>query len=225
MKTIGMLVAVEMGAVLARYGTARSVETRCGFTVHHYDMDGYTLCVMHSGAGELAAAAATALLLDRYGAELIVNFGVVGGLTPEMAQTKTCVVEKVVHYDFDTSAYDGTKPGQYCEFPDEFIPLDTALVERACAIDPTLRRVVCASGDKFVDKPEEKTALHERFGADICEMEAAAVALTCRRANIPCLLIKTVSDGLLGGAEEFGTALEKTSAQALAVADRIIRDL
>ena len=219
-----MLVAVEMGAVLERYGTARSVEQRCGFAVHCYDMDGYRLCVVHSGAGEIAAAAATALLLDRYEAGLIVNFGVVGGLTPEMAQTKTCVVEKVVHYDFDTSAYDGTKPGQYSEFEDEFIPLDTSLVDKAAAIDPTLKRVICASGDKFVDAPEAKTALHERFGAEICEMEAAAVALTCRRAGVPCLLIKTVSDGLLGGAEEFGAALEKTSAQALSVADRIIRE-
>lgn len=224
MKTIGMLVAVEMGAVLARYGTARCVEERCGFAVHLYDMDGYRLCVVHSGAGEIAAAAAAALLLDRYGAELIVNFGVVGGLTPEMARTKTCVVEKVVHYDFDTSAYDGTKPGQYAELPDEFIPLDAGLIDRAVALDPTLRRVICASGDKFVDRPEAKRALHERFGAEICEMEAAAVALTCHRAHVPCLLIKTVSDGLLGGAEEFGAALEATSAQALAVADRIIRE-
>ena len=60
MKKIGMLVAVEMGAVLSRYGTAREVETRHGFEVHTYDMDGYTLYVMHSGAGEIAAAAAAA---------------------------------------------------------------------------------------------------------------------------------------------------------------------
>ena len=47
MKKIGMLVAVEMGAVLGRYGTARAVERRCGFEVHTYDMEGYTLRVIH----------------------------------------------------------------------------------------------------------------------------------------------------------------------------------
>ena len=225
MKKIGMLVAVEMGAVLSRYGTARSVETRHGFEVRTYEMDGYTLYVMHSGAGEIAAAAAAALLIDRYEVELLVNFGVVGGLTAEMAQTKTCVVEKVVHYDFDTSAYDGTLPGQYAEYPDVYLPTTASLVERAVQIAPELKRVICASADKFVDGQEAKSALHEKFGADICEMEAAAVVLTCNRSDVPCLLIKTVSDGLLGGAEEFGVALQHTSELCLEVADRIIREL
>ena len=220
-----MLVAVEMGAVLSRYGTARGVEKRHGFEVHRYDMAGYTLYVMHAGAGEIAAAAAAALLIDRYEVELLVNFGVVGGLTPEMAQTETCVVERVVHYDFDTSAYDGTLPGQYAEYPDVYIPTTASLVERAVQIAPELRRVTCASADKFVDGPEAKSALHERFGADICEMEAAGVVLTCNRSGVPCLLIKTVSDGLMGGAEEFGAALARTSALCLEVADRIIREL
>ena len=220
-----MLVAVEMGAVLERYGTARAVEKRHGFEVHTYDMDGYTLHVMHSGAGEIAAAAAAALLIDRYEAELIVNFGVVGGLTPEMAQTKTCVVERVVHYDFDTSAYDGTLPGQYAEYPDVYIPATPSLVERAVQIAPELKKVTCASADKFVDGGEAKRALHERWGADICEMEAAAVVLTCNRSAVPCLLIKTVSDGLMQGGEDFGTALRHTSELCLEVADRIIREL
>ena len=91
-----MLVAVEMGAVLSRYGQAVAEETRHGFRVLTYDMGAYRLFVIGSGAGEIAAAAACQLLIDRYEAELVVNFGVVGGLTEEMGQTKTCVVEKVV---------------------------------------------------------------------------------------------------------------------------------
>jgi len=225
MKKIGMLVAVEMGAVLSRYGAARASEVRHGFEVLTYGMPAYTLYVIHSGAGELAAAAAAQLLIDRYEVELVVNFGVVGGLTPEMAQTKTCVIEKVVHYDFDTSAYDGTLPGQYAEYPDVYLPATPALVERAVQIAPELKKVICASADKFVDGPEAKGALHERFGADICEMEAAAVVLTCNRAGVPCLLIKTVSDGLMGGAEDFATALAHTSELCLSVADTIIREL
>ena len=225
MKRIGMLVAVEMGAVLSRYGSAASAEERHGFQVYLYDMQGYRLYVIKSGAGEIAAAAAAQLLIDRYEVEMIVNFGVVGGLTEEMAQTETCVVERVVHYDFDTSAYDNTRPGQYAEYPDEYLYPTPELVERAVAIAPELRRVTCASGDKFVDGQQAKAALHERWGAHICEMEAAAVVLTCGRAKLPCLLIKTVSDGLLEGAEAFGDALQRTSEQCLAVADRIIREL
>ena len=225
MKKIGMLVAVEMEAVLSRYGSAQRTEERSGFRVYIYAMDGYTLYVVHSGAGELAAAAAAQLLIDRYEVELLVNFGVVGGLTEEMAQTKTVVVEKVVHYDFDTSAYDGTLPGQYAEYPDVYLPATPGLVEKALQLAPELKKVICASADKFVDAQAAKEDLHRRFGADICEMEAAAVVLTCNRCGVPCLLIKTVSDGLAGGAEEFGVALGRTSELCLKVADRIIREL
>ena len=225
MKRIGMLVAVEMDAVLRRYGTAERVEKRNGFETHLYNMGGYELCVLRSGAGEIAAAAAALLLIDRYEVELLVNFGVVGGLTEEMAQTKTCVVERVVHYDFDTSGYDHCLPGQYAGYPDEYLRPTPALVERAAAICPELKRVTCASADKFVDGQEAKSALQRRWGADICEMEAAAVVLTCDRGGVPCLLIKTVSDGLTQGGEDFGTALEATSTLGLEVADRIIREL
>ena len=225
MKAIGMLVAVEMDAVLRRYGTAERVEKRHGFEIHVYNMGAYALYVIRSGAGEIAAAAAAQMLIDRYEVEMIVNFGVVGGLTEEMAQTRTCVVERVVHYDFDTSSYDKCLPGQYMGYPDEFLRPSPALVARAVAVCPELKRVTCASGDKFVEGREAKSALHARWNADICEMEAAAVVLTCDRSGVPCLLIKTVSDGLTQGGEDFGTALGHTSALCLEVADRIIREL
>ena len=223
MKTIGMVVAVEMDAVLAKYGRAAGVEKRGGFEVHRYEGGDYTLYIVSAGAGELAAAAATELLIAVYGAELIVNFGVVGGLTEEMALARTVAVESVVHYDFDTSAWDGCEIGRYAAFPTPRIPTTPELVERACALFPELRKVVCASADKFVGSPEKKRELHERFGADICEMEAAGVVLTCRRAGVPCLVIKTVSDGITGGAEEFSKELTRSAEICLAVTDEIIR--
>ena len=225
MKKIGMLVAVEMDAVLRRYGTAKRVENRHGFEMHLYDMGEYEVYVLRSGAGEIAAAAAAELLIDRYEVELIVNFGVVGGLTAEMGQTKTCVVERVVHYDFDTTEYDHCLPGQYMGYADAYLHPAPELIDRAVALFPELKRVTCASGDKFVAGEAAKSALHERWDADICEMEAAAVVLTCDRAQIPCLLIKTVSDGLTQGGEDFGTDLQHTSQLCLEVADRIIREL
>ena len=225
MKTIGMIVAVEMDAVLARYGRAAGVERRGGFEVHRYEGGDYRLFIVSAGAGELAAAAATELLIAGYGAEMVVNFGVVGGLTEDMALARTVVVESVVHYDFDTSAWDGCEVGRYAAYPTPRIPTTPALVDRACALFPELRRVVCASADKFVAGAEAKKALHERFGAEICEMEAAGVVLSCNRAGVPCLVIKTVSDGITGGAEEFARELTRSAELCLAVTDRIIREL
>lgn len=225
MKTIGLLVAVEMDAVLARYGEPKEKRHIDGFELLRYENESYTICAVNAGAGELAAAAAVQLLISVCHVDLLVNFGVVGGLTPEMAMARTCVVESVVHYDFDVSEWQNIEPGRYMQYPTPFIPTTPTLVEKACAIEPTLRRVVCASADKFVGAAEKKRALHERWGAEICEMEAAGVVLSCARAGLPCLLIKTVSDGIMGGAEEFNRELNRSAGICLAIADKIIREL
>ena len=225
MKKIGMLVAVEMDAVLRRYGTAERREKRSGFEIHVYDMGAYELYAIRSGAGEISAAAATQMLIDRFEVELVVNFGVVGGLPEEMALAHTVVVESVVHYDFDTSAWDGCEVGRYAAYPTPRVPTTPEPVARALALYPELKKVVCASADKFVAGGEAKRTLHERFGADICEMEAAAVVLTCSRAGVPCLVIKTVSDGITGGAEEFSKELTRSAEICLSITDEIIRAL
>ena len=202
-KRVGMMVAVEIDSLLAKYGQAKEKHRCFGFDVYEYEADGAEIFAIHSGAGEIAAAAATQLLISEFGVSVVVNFGVVGGLTEEMGLAKTVIVEKVVHYDFDTSAFGGWVKGQYEGYDSPYIPLDGELIEKACRIEPSLKRVICASGDKFVAGGEAKRALAEEFGADICEMELAAIVLTCDRCGVPCVAIKTVSDGVEGGAEDF----------------------
>ena len=225
MKKIGMIVAVEMDAVLSLYGGPKGREERGGFTVYTYENDTYTLFVINSGAGEIAAAAAAELLIACYGAELIVNFGVVGGLTEAMTMARTVVVERVVHTDMDTSDWDGCEPGRYLAYPTRYIPAAPELIGKALEAAPELLPVTCASADKFIGGEEKKRALHDEFDADICEMEAAGILLTANRAGVPCLLIKAVSDGITGGAEEFAREIRHSSEVCLEVADRIIRSL
>lgn len=222
MKKIGMVVAIEMDAVRDRYGHAEKIENRENYDLYAYEMPGGRLYVLHCGIGELASAAGTQFLISRYQVDLIVNFGVVGGLTDQMSKQKVCLVERVVHHDFDLSEFAPVKPGQYPDSPDVFLSATPELVERAAALHPELKRVVCASGDQFVGTAEKKRALHERFSADICEMEAAGVLRTCLRNAVPCLLVKAVSDGLEDGAEECGRELERAAALCLRIVDEII---
>ena len=56
-------------------------------------------------------------------------------------------------------------------------------------------------------------------------LTAAAVAMTCNRNKVPVMMIKAVSDSILGGAEEFNTAVERASDEAFGVTDRVIRAL
>ena len=225
MKKIGMIVAVEMDAVLSRFGDPKGKERRGGFTVYHYENETYGLSVVSSGAGEIAAAAAAELLIAVYEVSLLVNFGVVGGLTEEMTMARTVVVEKVVHTDFDTHDWDGCEIGRYAAYPTRYVPADPELVKKALEAAPELIPVTCASADKFIGREDRKRALHGEFAADICEMEAAGILLTANRAGVPCLLIKAVSDGITGGAEEFEREIRHSSEVCLEVTDRIIRTL
>lgn len=222
---VGLLVAVEIESVVSKYGHPVNKEFAGGFEVLRYKNKYYELCVVNSGVGEIAAAAATQMLIDVYDVKMVVNFGVVGGLTEEMSLAKTCIVEKAVHYDFDLSQLDSVAIGQYPNFMDIYLYPDKTLIEKALSICPYLKKVTCASGDKFVSLPEEKFKLHRDFGADICEMESAAIILTCNRNKIPCLLIKAVSDSLVGGGGEFYSELKKTSDICFFVTDKLIKEM
>ena len=222
MKKIGMIVAIEIDAVLNRYGKPIAEKDAAGCRILEYRTEKYSLVVAHCGVGEIAAASATQYLITGYGVDLILNFGVVGGLTAAMSKTKTCIVRKVVHYDFDTSAIDGIEVGRYLQYPDAYLPSTEELVEKALSIYPDLVPVICASADKFVADPAKKEELHTRYGADICEMEAAGVVLTCNRNGVPCVIVKIVSDGIGGGAEEFLRAKYETADICFGIVDRII---
>ena len=72
---------------------------------------------------------------------------------------------------------------------------------------------------------EKKNELRETFSADICEMEAAGILLTCHKNKIPSLFIKVVSDGLTGDANEYWSEKKSTSVLALEVLLKIIDQL
>lgn len=224
MKNIGMIVAVEIEAVLNKYGKPIELEYP-GYKVYEYKIEDKNLFVIHSGAGEIAAAMATQFLISQLQVEFIVNFGVVGGLTEEMSLAKTCIVESVIHYDFDTSEADDCEIGRYDEYPSSYIPTTKEILDRALTINPDLKPVICASADKFVGREEKKKDLHNRFNADICEMEAAGIVLTCNRNKVPCLLIKTVSDSISGGAEEFRRSINESARICLEITNKIINSL
>ena len=224
-KKIGVVVAVEVDAVLSKYGEPKETVKKNGYTVRTYENKDFVMHVLDSGAGEIAAAAGTQFLISEFGVDMILNFGVVGALTEEMKTAELCVVDKVIHYDLDTTGWLNLPRGQYPDMPSNYVPTDRELLERALAVNPSLRKVVCASADKFVDAAEKKAELNSLYGADICEMEAAGVVLTCTRNGVPCLLIKAISDSLTGGGAEFMTELRRVSAICFDVVDKIIRNI
>ena len=211
---IGMIVAMpeELAGLLAECGTPLGSKRFRGYEVLEFEIGANTVYVAGSGAGEIAAASTTQMLISMFDVDMIINFGVVGGLTPEMGLCSAVAIEKVVHYDYDVSPFFGDGSYVPCQYPGEksiYLNTDERLLELALASVPGLKPVICASGDKFVEGSEAKRALHDKYNADICEMEAAGILITCKRCRVPALFIKAVSDGVDGGAKEFSTMINE----------------
>lgn len=222
---IGIVVAVEIGAVLSKYGEpSESVNLR-GYKVHTYRGSSFDMFVVDSGAGEISAAAGTQLLIDRFDVDMIINFGAVGALSEAMKTAELCVVDSVIHYDFDTTGWLNLARGQYPGRNSAYLKATPELVNKVLQLRPGMMKAVCASADKFIDRAEDKAALREAYGADICEMEAAGILLTCLRNEVPCLMIKAISDTLLGGGREFMNELARVSEKCFEVVDQLVREM
>ena len=222
---IGLLIAVseELEAFL-KIGEAMTEETAAGKTVYRVKMEGHDISAIQSGCGEIDAAAATMLLIAKYGCEVILNFGVTGALEEDLKVEDLFVAEKACHYDFDVSPYAPVKKCQYMEYPDEFIPLDAELVSLVTEKVPGIRKVAVASADKFVEDREEKIRLRG-LGCGICDMEIAAIARVCERSGIRCLSIKCISDTFEGGAGDFAQNVRKSAEKAFAALREVMRVL
>ncbi len=223
---IGLLIAIkrEMEAFL-NSGEERTEEVVSGRTVYKTRMEGHDMYVVQSGCGEIDAAAATMLLIVKYGCEAILNFGVTGALDRELKVEDLFVAEKVWHYDFDVTPFaDTIKVGQYEEYPDEFIPLDAGLADLVAERIPGIRRIAVASGDKFVEDRAEKLRLGES-GCGICEMELAGIARTCERSGVKCLSIKCISDAFDGTGEDFEKNVKASAEKAFRAIREVLKAL
>ena len=225
MKRIGVIVAIETDSLFEHYGKLEKLPSPPGFNLYILHKPNCDLYVLHTGVGEVAAAAGTQYLISACQVELVVNFGVVGGLTQAMAKQRLCVVQRVVHYRFDASKYLNIEVGRVPEHADIFIYTDKNLVNQALIINPDLAPVTCASGDWFVDSAEDKRRIHADFAADICDMEAAGIVLTCETNDVPCLMLKAVADSLAGGGKEFWKELQSAALVCLQTADKVIENL
>ena len=191
---IGFVVAMskEMQVFLRALDGEPSLDKVGGFSVYSYKAGDNTLYMVDSGVGEISSSNATFMLYQVYGVDIVINFGVCGSLNSKLNIADIVYGGSVYHFDRDTSSLDGVEIGYYTEFGERFLSVDGALLDKALSIykAPVVR---VASSEKFVADSALKARL-VGVGADVCEMESAGVLVTAKRLNIPCLIIKAISD-------------------------------
>ncbi len=157
-----------------------------GKSVWEGEAFGRAFTLLVSGVGKANAAAASMLALS-HGAKCLLNFGVAGGITPRAKIGALFQIERTVQYDFDLSQINGTPIGTLDDRSSPFLPVS--------ARKNDFLKATLATGDRFVNGNAEQ-GLFRQLGADLREMEGAAIAQVCGDAGIPCLLFKSVSDNI-----------------------------
>lgn len=196
---IGAVIAMQCEAdILLKDMQVTSHEVRCGKNVYVGKAHGKDVALIVCGVGKVNAASGAQMLLDVYHAQVLLNFGVAGGIKESTEIAGVYQIEKVVQYDFDLAGLNGTKIGTLDEFQENYLPLSTL----PKSILP-LRKL--ATGDRFNDNPDDYLLIKDYMQADIREMEGGAVAQVAIHAKVPCYLWKSISDkaGNVSSFEQF----------------------
>ena len=196
MNKIGIIVAMksEFEALYDKIGTRIEIINSGFREIYHYKRNNLDIYVTDTAEGEIAAASMTQYLITKFNVEMILNFGLCGSLNNKYQCKDLVLVKELIHYQFDISELDSTSVvGLYPGQESNIFITDDNLRKNIIKIE-NIPEVRVASGDKFIGSESGKKFLINNFNADICEMEAAGIIITAKANNIPCLLIKCISD-------------------------------
>ena len=160
-----------------------------------------------SGIGKVAAAIAATILINRFECNTVINTGIGGGLKIDIKTLDLVISDGAVYHDVDVTAFNykiGQLPGH-----EQIIPTDKKLKDTAVEIanemakndNFTVYSGLVATGDQFVAGKEIRENIDKNFPeAYVTEMEGCAIAQVCHTFNIPCLIIRSISDNANGEA-------------------------
>lgn len=176
-----------------------TVETAAGMEFYRGRVNGKEVVVVRSGIGKVNAAVCSQILVDKFGAEAIVNTGIAGSLKAEIDIGDIVLSSDSVQHDMDATGF-GYPLGQIPRMETFAFPADRKLLELAekCCrqVNPDIKTFVgrVVSGDQFISDKGKKQQLIDNFGGFCTEMEGAAIAQVCYLNHIGCLIIRAISD-------------------------------
>lgn len=191
--------------------------------------DGRETLLLQCGIGKANAAAAAAVLMDRFRPELIVHYGAAGGLDPELGVGDTVVATEVAYSDADATAF-GYAYGQVPQMPARY-PADPRIAELARAaladagLPGTIKFGLVTTADSFISQPEKASLFRRLFPeARATDMEGAAIVQTAFRFGVPWVVVRSLSD-LAGheAADSFDSNLDLAAERSADAAELILR--
>ena len=164
------------------------------------DINGKKVVMTECGIGKVNAAMSTQVMIDHYSPDVIINSGIAGSVSKTLKIGDIVISKDCVQHDFD-----GTQMGDpkgLIQYNDETridIPVSEEITQKlfdACKdikdTNVVLGRI--ATGDIFVAEKAMRQSVADEFDALACEMEGGAVAQVCYRNEVPCAVLRCISD-------------------------------
>lgn len=183
-----------------------------------FKIGGTEICAVLCGIGKVNAAAAAAHMVD-IGCEIILNYGLSGGISG-IRRGELCLCTEFLEHDFDLTTI-GYKP---CEKPDQETYIynsDKRLNGIIKSLLPDMKEGLAVTGDRFVCDEKLRSFLKEEFGAMCCDMETAAIAYVCGYAGVPFAAVRRISDD--AGESALESYREMNTAQETVLSDFILK--
>lgn len=169
--------------------------------------------VAETGIGKVNAAMTTTFVLAHFRPSEVLFTGIAGAVNPDLQPGDLVIARQTAHHDYRTITFDQkptnrtrnaiTKQLNPANFPaDSLLLLRAISTANTMAFDPipdaprspTVLVGTVVTGDQFISSQEKVNNLREEFNADATEMEGAAVAQVCYQQQVPCLVIRSLSD-------------------------------
>lgn len=166
-----------------------------GYTFYKGVYDKHKVTLVKSGIGKVNASIVTTLLLSQYPIDFVVNTGTAGAISGDLEIGDVVIGSEVTFHDVDVTAF-GYEQGQMAGMPILYHSQDELinLAEETNSYNRVHKGMI-VTGDEFVSSLERiKEIQHNYPLALVCEMESASIAQTAYAFDIPCLIIRSVSD-------------------------------
>ena len=212
---IGIIGAMEEEVQALRHAMKIQEEKEIASMVFHRGiLYGKEAVVVRSGIGKVNAAICTQILADHFDVDLVINTGIAGSLDAAIdigdmvISTERCSMIWI-RVDFRGSDRTGSAYGYIC------IPRRCPVGRKGCACEPGANPDIhtftgrIASGDQFISSQEVKERIVTLFGAKCAEMEGAAIAHGAYLNQIPCVIVRAISDKADNSASMDYPAFEK----------------
>ena len=190
-----------------------------GKKIHVGKAYGKDVAVCICGVGKVNAALGAQLLVSKFNAEKLLNFGVAGSLNDGTKLCNVYQIESAVQFDFDLTQLNGTKIGTLNEYSENYLSLNV--------LKMGFEKKKLGTSDRFNDSAEDYKLLTAELNADIRDMEGAAIVQAAYAAELPVYSIKAISDVAGSGSttEQFLINKDKALQNLKAVLPDIFEEL